>query len=319
MKRIATVLIAAAALAYVPPAQAQLRKLVGEAAEFAAKKMFSGAARKGAQEASELAGKKGLQFLAKEAREEGAEFLGKKAAGAVARSGLQEGAELAARKGAQAIGRKVVAEGVESVGKVAGKAALSLSDDAASAISKHGSAVAAPLIGKFGDDGAKAILKLSPRNARRMTMMTDELAASGRGSDLLAVVAEKGDAAAGWLWRNKGSVAVGSVAVAFLANPEAFLSAGESVATTAITSTTQDVAKPLIEQTAKHVAPAMIDKVVAPVAVKVAEPVARHLLLWLYVVLGSLPLLGCIAWCWYVQPSWSWLQKLRQKLMGRNG
>ena len=65
-------------------------------------------------------------------------------------------------------------------------------------------------------------------------MMEGELAKSGQATSLLKLVGSKGDAVVKWLWNNKGLVATGVSATMLLTNPEAVLSAGASVANTAI-------------------------------------------------------------------------------------
>jgi hypothetical protein len=202
----------------VTPAHAQLGRLLKEGIEAAGKKAFSGSSK---------------------AAHEGAEQLLKKAATTTARKVGQEAAESATKQGA----------------KQAAGLAIRNSDVAAKALTKHGAAIATPLLARFGDDGAKALSKLSSTNARRMAMLTEELGAAGRGADFMRVLAERGDVAAEWIWKNKGTIAVGTTAVAFLSNPEAFLQAGEAVVTKTVETAGAHVAEPLIDGTARTLAP----------------------------------------------------------------
>lgn len=214
---------------------------------------------------------------------EGLEYAGKKFFGKAASETTQEGAEQVLKKGASVAVRKAGQESVEAAAKRTGIAAIHYSDIAASAVTKHGSAIAAPLVNRFGADGAKALTKLSPTQARRMAMLADDFATGGRGSGWMKVLAEKGDVAADWIWKNKGTVGLATAATAFLANPEPFLMAGESVATTGIKTAGEHVARPVIEQTVATVTPQM--------AKAVSESSARHP--WLLPVAAAL-LLGVI-------------------------
>lgn len=97
-------------------------------------------------------------------------------------------------------------------------------DDAAEAMIKH-PGITDPVIERFGEPAARAFNGVSGRNARRIAIMADDgsLAAIQRPDEVLAIVGRSGDRAADWVWRNKGALAVGSVAAAFIANPEPFL------------------------------------------------------------------------------------------------
>jgi hypothetical protein len=189
---------------------------------------------------------------------EGIEAAGKKAFSGSTKA-ANEGAEQLLKKAATTTARKVGQEAAESVTKQAAKQAAGLairnSDVAAKALTKHGAAIATPLLARFGDDGARALSKLSSTNARRMAMLTEELGAAGRGADFMRVLAERGDVAAEWIWKNKGTIAVGTTAVAFLSNPEAFLQAGEAVVTKSVEAAGAHVAEPLIDGTARTLAP----------------------------------------------------------------
>lgn len=202
---------------------------------------------------------------------EGLELVGKKAFGSTAKNASQEGAEQILRKAATVTVSKAGQEAAEAVAKQAGAVAIGHSEDALKAIATHGAAVTGPLLKNFGDDGAKALMKLSPANARRMAVIADELAARGRGADWVGVVAKGGDRAAQWIWDNKATIGVASAAAAFLANPEPFLNASVRVASKGIETAGEHVARPLIETSvssiapplAKHVANAVSQPVVA--------------------------------------------------------
>ena len=97
-------------------------------------------------------------------------------------------------------------------------------DESAEAMIKH-PGIAGPVIEKLGTTAATAIRNVSGQNARRIAMMVDDgsLVASGKADEILEVVGRYGDRAADWVWRNKGFLAVATVATAFLADPEPFI------------------------------------------------------------------------------------------------
>jgi len=97
-------------------------------------------------------------------------------------------------------------------------------DEAAEAMIKH-PGIAEPIVEKFGLSAAKALRTVSGQNARRLGMMVDDgsLKVTGKADDLLNIVGRHGDRAADWVWRNKGSLAVATVATAFVTDPEPFL------------------------------------------------------------------------------------------------
>ncbi len=127
---------------------------------------------------------------------------------------LREAAEYIGKK----LGRDVAEEGAERVATRFTRQAARFGDDGAAAILKHGT-VAEQLVGQFGTEGATALAKVAPRNARRLGM----LAAQGElKPELVQVVTRYGDEACDFIWRNKGSLAVGTALTAFVANPTAF-------------------------------------------------------------------------------------------------
>ena len=95
----------------------------------------------------------------------------------------------------------------------------SYGDDAADAIVRHGS-VGESVVEQFAESGAKALAQVTPQNGRRLAMM------AGQGEltvPVLEVVAKYGDRAAEFVWKNKGSLAVGAALTAFVAAPSDFI------------------------------------------------------------------------------------------------
>lgn len=99
-------------------------------------------------------------------------------------------------------------------------------DDAANALIKHGQ-IAGPIIGQFGKQGAKATAQLTGRNARRLAMMTGDKAMNDR---LLQTITRHGDAAMNFIFRNKMALATSAGLLAFVSNPEVFLSGSVDLA-----------------------------------------------------------------------------------------
>jgi hypothetical protein len=141
------------------------------------------------------------------------------------------GAGRAAREGIESVAGKSVRQSARQGGKAVGR----ISDD-----------LAAPIVAKFGDDGARAVASLSPKGAERLATMSDDLVAGGRAKEWLGVIAQHGDVAIDWLWERRRSLAVGTVATVALLQPEEFIKATESVATTSINAAGQHIAGPII-------------------------------------------------------------------------
>jgi hypothetical protein len=126
-------------------------------------------------------------------------------------------------------------------------------DEAAAVLVRHTGGIAEPVIESFGSPAVRALAATGPRGGRRVAMMMadGELAAIGRTPELFEVIAKHGDAAADFVWRNKGALAVGATLTAFLANPQPFLDGAQSVTETvavqalapAIEKGTQEVAQ----------------------------------------------------------------------------
>jgi hypothetical protein len=101
-------------------------------------------------------------------------------------------------------------------------------DDAAVAIIKHGT-VGEQLVGQFAKEGAKALVKVTPRNGRRLAM----LAAEGQMKpELMQVITRFGNPACEFIWKNKGALAVGAALTAFVTSPEPFITGTQKLAAT---------------------------------------------------------------------------------------
>ena len=143
-------------------------------------------------------------------------------------------------------------------------------DDAAGAMMKH-PGVAAPVVEEFGSAGARALRSVSGQNGRRIAMMADDgsLAAAGNAEGILDVIARYGDRAADWVWRNKGALAIATVAAAFVADPEPFLDGVVEIARVG----GETIVRPVAEKAAEQINWNMI--VVVAVAIFIVLVIAR--------------------------------------------
>ena len=71
----------------------------------------------------------------------------------------------------------------------------------------------------------------------------------GRTSELLNVVGKYGDSAMSFVWKNKGSLMVGTALAAFLSDPEPFINGTKELATAAATVALEPIAKEIGSRT----------------------------------------------------------------------
>lgn len=177
---------------------------------------------------------------------EGAEYLGKKALG--------EGAQEATEAGAKKLLREAATESSEQLLKKSGLVAARFSDDAAEALAKHGDAVV-PLINQFGDDAAQAVSQVTGRNARRLAMLSDELAATPQSAEVLQLVTKSGKAnqVVDFLWSHKGKLATTAIVATLIANTDQVLESGTAVSVSAIETMGETLVEPLAMEAAPTV------------------------------------------------------------------
>jgi hypothetical protein len=125
------------------------------------------------------------------------------------------------------------------------KLVLEHGDAAAGVLVKHAGGIAEPVVERFGAGAVRALEATGPQGGRRLAMMMadGELAGIGRTEELLGVVAKYGDPAMEFVWRNKGSLAVGTTLAAFLTTPETFLNAAKGISQTVA----ENAVRPLAE------------------------------------------------------------------------
>lgn len=119
--------------------------------------------------------------------------------------------------------------------------AAKFGDDVADPLIRHGQ-IGEELVEKFGSEGAAALGRLSPQSGRRLAMLVQEHGEKVTPG-LVSVFAKHGsaDVIADFVWRNKGSLFIGGAMAAFLAAPEPFMNAAETVASKALDSAVQPV------------------------------------------------------------------------------
>jgi hypothetical protein len=103
-------------------------------------------------------------------------------------------------------------------------------DDVVQALLRY-PGLAEPVVVELGKPGARALATVWPRNARRLAMLVEDgsLQRMGWVEEMLAVVERYGDRDMGFIWRNKGALAVGTVLASFVRDPEPFLSRGKEI------------------------------------------------------------------------------------------
>jgi hypothetical protein len=175
---------------------------------------------------------------------------GDDAAGAVARVGPRalDAADAAGPHAGAAL-RAMARHGDDGAAFVAARPpALRLAarhgDDGVDVLVRHRGA-AEDLIEAAEEPAVRALAAVTPRAGRKVAMLHagGDLAAIGRTPEVMAVVARYGDAAADFLWKNKGVLAGGAALAAFLADPEPYLAGARDLAAVAGGS----VARPAVE------------------------------------------------------------------------
>lgn len=131
--------------------------------------------------------------------------------------------------------------------------AARLGDDAAEAMIHH-KGIARSMLRTHGDSAAGALRAVGPRNGRRLAMLdeTGELTRTGKAEQLLSVVGRYGDRAADFIWRNKGTLLIGSTLAVFLKDPEPFIDGTRDLAQIAavpVTEATRELAREAARQT----------------------------------------------------------------------
>jgi len=92
--------------------------------------------------------------------------------------------------------------------------------------------VAEPALATFGKPSVGAFKALSTgQNVRRLAMVAEggELAATGRSTEILDIIAKYGNPAMEFLWRHKEVLASGALLAAFIADPEPYIRGAKDI------------------------------------------------------------------------------------------
>lgn len=156
----------------------------------------------------------------------------------IGREAGQEAAEAGGKNIAKSVATELVQEGGESVAKQTGKAlAKSFGDDVAR------------LASGSSDDFAKGLGSLSAQNVRRLQMMSGDLKATGKSSEVLNLISKggKGDQIVDFLWRNKGMILGGTAITTLLMHPDAAIAATGDIGKVLISTAGSNIALPLVQ------------------------------------------------------------------------
>jgi hypothetical protein len=211
-----------------------------------------------------------MEFLSrrfgKEVAEEGTEVLTRKVESFLIKYG-DDGAEALRKVGPRSIqlldnaanegtqsARWLAKYGDEAVWVVGDKGrrtlAAKIGDEAAEAMIKHGE-IAEPVLGLAGKSAANALRVVSEQNGRRIAMMAEqgELAKIGRPTELLDVIGKFGDKGMDFVWKNKGTLMLGTGLAAFLVDPEPFIAGTRDLADVAAKAAIEPIAKEIGSKT----------------------------------------------------------------------
>jgi hypothetical protein len=163
-----------------------------------------------------------------------------RAAGAVT---AKKAAGEALEQGSKSLARRMAQETAEaSAKKVATRTMLGFTDDAIRLAGSKAGAMA------LADDVATATSKLSAKNVRRLSMLSNDIERSGQASLLMQHLAK--DAAADqcvdFLWRNKGAIASGAIITTLVLNPDIIKESTGRIGETVVETTGREILAPMI-------------------------------------------------------------------------
>lgn len=129
------------------------------------------------------------------------------------------------------------------------KLAVKYGDDATESIIKYGPDMMTPVIGKYGDDAARAMNKLSkPEAIELATKMADPAFAKLAAPDkLLGVVGKYGDNAMVFINKHWKALAVGTILIAFVNDPEPYLNGTKELIVGSADVVAKNIIKPVAE------------------------------------------------------------------------
>ena len=180
----------------------------------------SAAVRKAAKELVEYLEK----WFAREVAEEGAEKLEMRFAQVISKYG--DDAAIAARK----LGPKIALDAVQKHGAAGVRILSKFGDRGARLLGTEGPA-AMRVFNHLGDEGVELMIRRHGElTAARLPDLAQAIKASGKSTQVLAVLEKYGDRACSFIWRNKGVIFSGAVLAAFLADPVPYFDGLKTVA-----------------------------------------------------------------------------------------
>ena len=125
-------------------------------------------------------------------------------------------------------------------------------DNATEAIIKHGPDMMAPVLSKYGDDAARAMSKLNQQEAIELaTKITDgQLAKLAEPKKILNVIGQYGDNAMVFINKHWKALAVGTVCVAFVNDPEPFINGTKELVVGSADVVARNIVKPISDSVA---------------------------------------------------------------------
>jgi len=93
-------------------------------------------------------------------------------------------------------------------------------DEAVEIMVRH-PGVGRDLVTRFGEQALRT--RLTTESVKTLNRLADDIARSGRTAEIFGVIEKFGDRACEFLWRNKGTIFLASVLVAFLHDPQPYL------------------------------------------------------------------------------------------------
>lgn len=129
------------------------------------------------------------------------------------------------------------------------KMAVKYGDDATEAIVKYGPDMMTPVLSKYGDDAARAMNKLSRKEAIELAtkLGDDQFAKLAAPQKLLGVIGQYGDNAMVFINKNWKALAIGTVCIAFVNDPEPFINGTKELVVSGTEVVARNVVKPLAE------------------------------------------------------------------------
>jgi hypothetical protein len=96
------------------------------------------------------------------------------------------------------------------------------------------------LLARFGEQALRT--RLTTESVVTLNRLADDIARSGRSAEIFGVIEKFGDRACEFLWRNKGTIFLAGVLVAFLHDPQPYLDGVKQLVVQPATEVARDAA-----------------------------------------------------------------------------